>query len=341
MNYNMFSEKLIEDRIGYKTTFLDKIDNLIDWRSILLILKEIHLRDKSNKGPKPYSKLSMIKAILIQQWYNLSDVELENNLRDRLSFIRFCEFNLEDSVPDHSTISRFRKKMIKAGIHKKLLIEVNNQLEINKVTIKSGAVIDASLIQAHSRPGRKELVEVEPTGDEENSAEVTATKLIEKESKDSDARWIKKGKKYLYGYKANVSVDLEKGIIQEIITTSANVHDTKTFPDLIQSLKLPSGSYVLADKGYSSKNNRTNLRSMKYKSGIMYKRFKTDILQLLKVRFNKHVSKYRYIVEQTFGCLHAHYNFGRTPYVGLQKTDYFLTMKSVAFNLKKMLTFVT
>jgi len=329
-----FSQNIIEARLKKGNPFLDSIDNFLNWDSLLHILKSVHLRDDSHLGRKSYPKEIMLRAILLQQWYNLSDVELENCLQDRLSFVRFCGLTLEGSVPDHSTISRFRNKLIRKGLQSKILSEVNRQIEENDIIIKSGSVIDASLIKAHSRPRRKEYLEVEPIGDDKQ-ADKKSPELKREESKDPDARWLKKGKRYVYGFKANISVDVTTGLVQHIITTPANVNDTKTFPALVERLELEAGLGVLADKGYASKANRELVRSKGLKSGIMFKRYKNDILRDIKTRFNQFVSKSRYIVEQTFGTLHNHLGFGRTQYVGLTKTDYFLTMRCVAFNLKR------
>ena len=334
MSNSWFSHQIIEERLK-NGSFLDLVDEFLNWSPILASLEQVHLRDITQTGRKPYSKIVMLKALLLQQWYNLSDVELENCLRDRLSFMRFCGLTLEESVPDHSTICRFRNKLINKSLHETIFSEINRQIENRGVSIKSGSAIDASLIRAHSRPNRRDYIELEPTGDEEQKQDQKPFEFTRVESKDPDARWIKKGKKSTYGYKANISVDITTGLVQSIITTSANVHDTKTFPALIDKLDWEAGQSVLADKGYSSKTNRELLREHLLKPFIMFKKYKNDPLQVIKTKFNKAISKHRYIVEQTFGCLHAHYGFGRTKFVGLKKTDYFLTMRCAAFNLKK------
>ena len=334
MSNSWFSHQIIETRLK-NGSFLDLIDEFLNGDPGLDGLKHVHVRDITQTGRKPYSKLVMLKALLLQQWYNLSDVELENCLRDRLSFIRFCGLTLEESVPDHSTICRFRNKLINKRFHETLFSEINRQIENRGVTIKSGSAVDASLIRAHSRPNRKDYIEIEPIGDEEQKQDQKPFEFTRVESKDSDARWIKKGKKSTYGYKANISVDVTTGLVQAIITTPANVHDTKTFPELIEFLSLEAGQAVLGDKGYAIKANRDLLRECLLKPLIMFKKYKNDPLKIIKTKFNKAISKHRYIVEQTFGCLHAHYGFSRTKFVGLKKTDYFLTMKCVAFNLKK------
>jgi transposase, IS5 family len=169
---------LNESKIQNINPFLKEIDKIINWDVLMDLLKKIHVRDVTLRGRKPYSKLIMLKAILLQMWYNLSDVELENCLYDRLSFMKFCSFDLEDRVPDHSTISRFRTKLIKNNVYKSLFKEVNNQIEQHVVSLKSGSVIDSSLIHSHSRPQRKEYVEIEPTGDQEPSQKEPEVKLV-------------------------------------------------------------------------------------------------------------------------------------------------------------------
>ena len=332
---NSFFSILIKERLKDSNSFLDKIDEMIDWKKLKLLMYNIHLRDSVNKGRKPYPKITMLKAILLQNWYNLSDVELENCLRDRLSFIKFSNLNLEDTVPDHSTISRFRKKLIESNLFDSIFYEVLIQIEQHGLSLKSGSVIDATLIDAHSHPHRKEYIEVEPTGDEEASTEQTEVTLIREESKDPDARWLKRGKRCMYGYKATVSVDPVTGLIQRLSTTPANQNDTRNLAPILESLDLPEGSSILADKGFVSKDNRDLIRSYNWKSCIMFKRYKNDILRELKIRFNKRVSKVRYIVEQTFGCLHRHLGLSRTPYVGLEKTNYFVTMKCLVLHIKR------
>ncbi len=332
---NSFFSVLIEERLSNYNSFLDKIDSLINWEKLQGLMCHLHARDLVKKGRKTYPKVTMLKTLLLQQWYNLSDVELENCLRDRLSFIRFCGLELEESVPDHSTISRFRTKLIETELYKTIFLEVRNQLEEHGLSLKSGSVVDASLVQAHSRPHRKDYIEVEPCGDDEISSENREITCIREESKDPDARWLKKGKRTVFGYKTNVSVDPCSGLIQAVFATPANHHDTHNFAPLLEQLDLPQDSPVLADKGYASKENRNLIRSYRWKSFIMFKQYKNDLLRELKIRFNRRVSKTRYIVEQTFGCLHRHLGLSRTPYVGLVKTNYFITMKCLAFNLKR------
>ena len=88
---------------------LDRIDRLIDWPKVAAILDDVHAAPEGRPA-------TMVKIIVLQQWYDSSDVGMEEALQDRLSFRRFAELRLADAVPDHSTISRFRKKSAERGL---------------------------------------------------------------------------------------------------------------------------------------------------------------------------------------------------------------------------------
>ena len=118
-------------------------------------------------------------------------------------------------------------------------------------------MVDATLVKAHARPNRKVIVETEPTGDEEQAETPTyeASEVVVKKFCDPDANWVKKGKVSTYGYKAHTMTD-SNGIVVYMEVTSANVHDTVMFPDLIEKAQLSEGDTVYADKGYHANITR-------------------------------------------------------------------------------------
>ena len=101
----------------------------------------------------------MFKAILLSQWYNLSDIGLEEALRVRLDFILFTGFEVETEFPDHSTLCRFRNILIDQGLDKVLFEEINEQLESMNIKVKQAecAILDATIIESSARP-KKTLV---------------------------------------------------------------------------------------------------------------------------------------------------------------------------------------
>ena len=170
-----------------------KLDQVIDWQPIEQYLnrqKNRYLRD--HRGRPAYPLLSMFKAVLLGQWHSLSDPELEHSLITRIDFSLFCSFD-ELSIPDYSTLCRYRNWLAQDDTLSELLELINRQLtEKNlKVEKASAAVIDATIIQTAGSKQRQ-AIEVDEEG--QVSGQTTP-------SKDSDARWIKKNGLYRLGYK--------------------------------------------------------------------------------------------------------------------------------------------
>ena len=147
----------------------------------------------------------LFRALLLQSLYGLSDRELEEALADRLSFRRFVGLSLEETVPDHTVLNRFRNRLVAEGLMQKLFDELDRQLEKAGVMLKRGTMLDATLIEAVSAPPR-----------------------ASEASRDPDARFARRqGKRgSTFGYKAHVGVDEGSGLIRSVITTPANVNDT-------------------------------------------------------------------------------------------------------------------
>ncbi len=215
-----------------KDNKLVKLNHLIDWSRIKKHLKKIHKNDVNPKGgPKAYDNLKMFKAVLLGQWHSLSDPELEEALSLRIDFMVFTGFELNDDVPDSTTLCRFRNILIHKGLDKKLFKEINNQLEQLGLKLKkaNGAVIDATIIESSARP--RKTINIETDREEtENTVEI-------EESKDPDAKWLKKGKKNYFGYKGFMVTDTKDGFIQTVHTESANEAEVDKLVKLLPEIK--------------------------------------------------------------------------------------------------------
>src|SRR5512147_871111 len=121
-----FADGLVNQRAG-RNSWMDEIDKLIDWSAV-------------------------VKLLLLQQWYGLSDPGLEEAVDDRLSFRRFAGLPLDESVPDHSTIWRFRQELAAHRLAEALFEEINRQLDARGLIVRQGTLIDATLLQASVKP---------------------------------------------------------------------------------------------------------------------------------------------------------------------------------------------
>lgn len=304
-----FADGLINQRAG-RNTWLDGIDRLIDWSALLKVLDGIY---SSNEGRPSYPLLTYMKLLLLQQWYGLSDPGLEQAVDDRLSFRRFAGLPLDEGVPDHSAIWRFRQELAKAGLAEALFEEVSRQLDAQGLIVRKGTLIDATLLQASVRP---------PSAKEGRVSE-----------RDPEAGWTKKNGKSHFGYKAHIAVDEGSEIIRDAILTSADLHDSQPAAELIQG----DEQAVYGDKAYASHALRGKLAEAGIDDRVMYRAARNKPLKPWQTWFNKAVAAIRCAVERRFAVMKRHYGYRRVRYIGLIRNACHLHLLCTAINLKRAL----
>ncbi|MCK9309813.1 MAG: transposase [Candidatus Cloacimonetes bacterium] len=162
-----FADQEIANRLANRKHFLKDIELVIDWKRIRKTLSKVEIRRTSVAGRDAFSAEVMFRMMLIQVWYKLSDYQMEEKLFYNNMFLWFCHLSLENPVPDSSTICRWRGRFSDKGIFEKLLNEINCQLSKHNIKINEGVIVDATMVESHARPRRKENIETEPAGDAE------------------------------------------------------------------------------------------------------------------------------------------------------------------------------
>jgi len=238
LNESNSGVNFINRRAGL-SQWLDKISELLDWDAIERILEPIY---NSVEGRPSYPVLLMVRILLRKQWYGLSDPGVEEAVDDRLSFRKFVGLPLDMQCPDHSTIWRFRQALAKQGLDVALFEEINRQLDALGLIVRSGTLIDASIIKAAVKPPPFEKGPINP--------------------RDPDASWTKKNGESHFGYKAHVAVDEESNLIRDAELSSADLHDSQMVYEMIQG----DEKAVYADKGYDSQALRDELEEKRYQA---------------------------------------------------------------------------
>ena len=322
-----------------KPVALDGINSMVNWARIeKLLRKKLGRSEEPASGASCYPALLMFKVLLLQAMYNLSDEATEEALTDRASFARFVGISLDDDAPDHTTICRFRNLLIQKSLLQKLLDEFNKQLERQGKLIRKGVALDASVIESASRPSKRvDIEKIAKDREEKEGCESTEYKVTTTYSHDTDAAWLKKGKKSHYGYKIHAAVDTKDGFVLTAHATPANVSDTGQFERLVAEANLPEKTRVFADKGYTSKRNSQVLKKRKMKDGIMARAFRNSPLVPRDKRRNRQISNKRYIVERAFGTLKEVHGVARASYLGVLKVQAEFLLSAIAYNLKKAL----
>lgn len=146
-----FADMMVSHR-AVSNLFFQQIDTLIDWRSLERVLSKHDRRGTGIAGNLAYPGLVLLKMSLLGVWYGLSDRALEDRVKDSISFSRFCGLSLEDNVPDHSIVSRFRTMLTQSGGWDVLLEEVNSQLQGHGLLVKTGILVDASVTESPRKP---------------------------------------------------------------------------------------------------------------------------------------------------------------------------------------------
>lgn len=312
-----------------KTVFFDQINTLIDWKKTSSIIDNHYIKGKSASGCPSYDGLLLFKMCLLQTWYGLSDYEVEDRVNDSISFGYFCGLTIDQVAPDHSTVSRFRTAMTKVGAYEKLFKEINRQLEAHKIIVKTGAIVDASVIDTPLKPKGKTTHKV--TEDREDEQEIEVTKEYA-QSVDKDASWLKKRGKYHYGFKKHHVTDNE-GLVLGVLTTKASVNEIANLEEVLDTADLPKNIPLKADKGYQSKKNEKLLKKKKLKNHILKKAKKNKPLTQWEKKFNKLVGQTRFKVERTFGGIKRWFNGGVARYRGIEKMHTQNLMEAMCYNL--------
>ena len=309
-----FVEALLPAGAGQSAS-LDRLSQLVKWYRFEKLLD--HLRDEAGPGRPGYPVLVLLRALVLQSLYGLSERELEEALNDRLSFKRFVGLSFEEAAPDHTVLNRFRNRLIEERLVEKLFGELDRQLEKAGVILKRGTMLDATLIEAVSAP---------PAADGA--------------AQDPDARFTKRQGKSgsTYGYKAHVGVDEGSGLIRAVLTTPANINDTVPADSLIRG----DERSVLADAAYDTHARRARLKSEGIKPRIARRPNKhhPELPPRLK-RYNQLIARRRAAVETTFATLKCRMKLRYIRYVGLAKAQAQVMMAAVAFNMRRWATIAT
>jgi len=312
-----------------KKTFFTQIDTLLDWESISKVIDKHYKKGESAVGCPSYDGLLLFKMCLLQTWYGLSDYEVEDRVNDSISFSYFCGLNIDQVAPDHSTLSRFRTAMTKAGAFDPLFKEINTQLEARQIIIKKGVLVDASVVDTPLKPKGKTNFNV--TKDREDKKEVKVEKDYPN-SVDKEASWLKKGGKYRYGYKKHYVTD-EEGLVLGVVTTNASTNEISNLEEVLDAANLPENIALKADKGYQSEKNNKLLKARKLKNHILKKAKKNKPLTHWEKKFNKLIGKTRFKVERTFGGIKRWFFGGMARYRGIAKMHTQNLMEAISYNL--------
>jgi len=292
---------------------LETIKSSINWQKLLKPIEEKMAKGKQNNssaGRRRFDLLVIVKCFILQSIYNLSDPRLEEEIADRRSFQIFLNINSNDSIPDETTICRYREMFARLGLDKKLFNQFNKQLTSLNMIVGKGTIVDATIKQAQA---------------------------TYRSNRDKDADFTKKLGKTYYGYKGHIAIDEHSEVIKTVEFTKASVHDSSAFDQLVDY----SEEAVFADKGYANKIRRKKLEAKGIFDGILSKGYRNKPLSKSDKRLNKLLSTVRNRVERPFAFMKRVLQYNRCSYYDLKRNRFEFIMNALVYNIRKLITATT
>jgi transposase, IS5 family len=275
--------------------FLAEMEQVVPW-SALLSLIEPHYPKAGRPGRPPYSLATMLRIHFLQQWYALSDPAMEEALHDTPVMRRFARLSGLDNVPDETTILNFRRLLETQGLSAKLFERVNTHLARKGQSLRSGTIVDATIIAAPSSTKNQEG------------------------ARDPDMHQAKKGNQWHFGMKAHIGVDDASGLVHHVTCTAANVADVTQVHTLLHGKE----DTVCGDSGYTGADKRDELQAVG--AGFLIAAKPSTIKAMKSTRDRMHARRWEHFkaslrakVEHPFRVIKRQFGYTKVRYRGLAK----------------------
>lgn len=320
----IFDEHFREEKITKLGNQLETINRIIDWEQFRPVMQKLRSNNPNNikgAGRKPYDEIMMLKILILQRLYNLSDDQMEYQLNDRRSFSKFVGIT-DSNIPDAKTIWLYREKLKELGLAEELFNTFKKMLWKQGYGTRTGMIVDASItkaeIQRNTREENKQIKEGDVPDDWSED---------KKCQKDTDATWVKKDNKTYFGYKNNVIVSSSDKYILAYRTTTASCHDVNSILYLLGKVNKCKGK-VYADKGYVGVEGWVT--ALGHRNMILEKgRLSSE--QEIK---NKKKSRTRCRVEHVFGDI-KRMGGDMIRSIGMKRADTILGLVNLTYNMRR------
>jgi len=208
--------------------FLAEMERVVPWDRLTALIEPVY-PSSGRVGRPPIGVVRMLRMYCLQQWYGLADEALEDALYDSQALRDFVGIDLaRESVPDATTLLKFRRLLLAHELTKALFEEINAHLTDKGLLMRTGTIVDATIIAAPS-----------------------STKN-EKRERDPEMHQTKKGNQWHFGMKAHIGVDADSGLVHSVIGTAANVNDVTMAGALLHGEE----TTAIGDAGYRGVDKR-------------------------------------------------------------------------------------
>lgn len=326
---SLFADQERESKLNKLGDALQVMEQYVDFAALAAEVDRAAPRPgRARGGRPPFPTELMVRILLIQQLFNLSDEQMEFQLLDRLSFQRFAGLRSSSQIPDRTTIWTFKERLIQAGASASIFDAVNKQLAKHGYIARGGQMIDASIVQAPVQAMTKDEKALIGEG-----AMPVEWEPAKRRQKDTDARWTKKHGKSYFGYKVSANADKRYKLVRKIKVSTASEHDTLHFEEVIDPNN--TSRIIMADKGYVDHEREQRLTKQGYCMQIQRKGHKHKPISEAQQRRNHRIAKTRVRVEHVFAGL-AQMGGKAIRSIGLARANLHLNWKVAAYNLQRL-----
>jgi len=308
-----FVDAVLADLGGPRSaSMLERLDAATPWEQLAAPVRALPEYTNKGAGHPAWCPVLMLKCLMLQKWFGLSDPGLEEQLKDRISFRKFVGLSFTDKTPDETTVVRFRQRLREARLHDAFFQAIVDHIERQGLLVKQGTMVDATIIEAPRGKPR-------PDG--------TTTR-------DQDASFTRKHGIPHHGYKGHMGTDLS-GVVVNYAFGTAKQHDADHFEALTESER----TLVLADSMYSKLERREDLLARGVVDGICYQRHRgQEQLAPWQVKWNRWVTRRRALVEHPIAMMKEQLRYRRVRYRGMERNRFDFALTLAACNIKKSLS---
>ena len=319
MDLIQFSNKKIVSKLNRLGNRLHEVKSMIDWNRFDPIIEVIR-KNKTELGGRPNkSNILMLKILVLQKWFSLSDEQVEYQILDRTSFQDFLDISYAH-VPDFTTVWRFREQLKEYNLKKDIWTELQNQILKQGFLVEKGHIQDATFIE--SQLGKKRY-------SNEKRARKNGEKIEysqkQKNHIDQDAKFSIKNNQVHFGYKDHIKIDIDHHFVRSYEVTPGNIHDNNI------DLSKKDDIAMFRDRGYSGQK----LQHHQVKDMTMIR--KDPNSKLIKL-LNKEISRIRVIGERPFSVIKYAFKGGHTFVKNLERVKIGQMFVYFAYNLYNLFT---
>ena len=289
-------------KVTRRERFLSQMEALVPWQQLIDALSPSYFPNAAGKrGRPPIGLERMLRIYVLQQWYALADEALEDAIYDSQAMRDFVGIDLAiESVPDATTLLRFRHLLEKHSLTQRIFEEINAHLAEKGLFMREGTIVDATIVAA--APSTK------------NQAK----------QRDPEMKQTKKGNQWYFGLKAHIGVDAVTGLTHSVAATSANVADVTMAGALVRE----DDKRVYGDAGYTGmwkhldeeKDDPDSRCCVAAKRGVI-KKMDDSPMKTLLLAIEKAKASIRAKVEHPFHVIKNLFGYRKVRYKGLAKNQ--------------------